>query len=152
MCCLSCTLPLLCITACCLFPWSMWSAHTHFAHSMPPHCCLSHSLSCCSSGGSSALSATIKEGDRNVLKLKFARSRNNGGSEQPGRTQQEEQLTEYQRSRPQRQVGFTGFSVGSIGSKQVLLGMHYTLLVQSVGAARQRGCTQLYVLGALCML
>ncbi|KAL4450629.1 hypothetical protein ABPG77_000985 [Micractinium sp. CCAP 211/92] len=55
-------------------------------------------------GGSLALSATIKEGDRNVLKLKFAQSRNNGGSEQPGRTQQEEQLTEYQRSRPQRQV------------------------------------------------
>ncbi|KAL4433628.1 hypothetical protein ABPG75_000069 [Micractinium tetrahymenae] len=48
-------------------------------------------------GGSVAVSATVKEGDRNVLKLKFARSRKDDAG--PG-----EQLTEYQRSRPRRQV------------------------------------------------
>lgn len=55
-------------------------------------------------GGSLAVSTTTMEGDRNVLKLKFARSRKDDDGGQPCAQQQGGQLTEYQRFRPRRQV------------------------------------------------
>lgn len=73
-------------------------------------------------GGSVAVSATVKEGDRNVLKLKFARPKRataqEGAAAGTGQAplalyavqQQVEEYTDYQRSRPRRKVrGFAGW-------------------------------------------
>lgn len=113
-----------CLLVCIAF--NCWLCHTAARpaillplqpHSLPLPC-----LPACAVGGSVALSASFKDGDRNVLKLKFARSKKQlaDSAAQPGggyaagpyaAQAQAEDAIDYQRSRPRRQVGSGGRGV-----------------------------------------
>lgn len=116
-------LPMCSLASCGALLWSYCPLSLAGITQRSPHVVLLHSVllpcrltlfgsSLRHAGGSMALSASIREGDRNVLKLKFARPRKDSG----GAQHHEEQLTEYQRSRPRRQVDL-------VGGNDVLLAM-----------------------------